>query len=55
MNSDLYEVFYVVIFYCVFKTKTIPLRKHYLLSSVTFTFIFKKAAPRSSILVAKKE
>lgn len=36
------KFFYVVILYCMFKTKTIPLRKQHLLSSVTFTFIFKK-------------
>lgn len=45
------KVFYVVILYCTFKTKTVPLTKQRLLSSATFTFIFLKGSSESSILV----
>lgn len=45
------KVFYVVILYCMFKIRTVPLRKQGLLSSVTFTLIFENVSFESSILV----
>lgn len=45
------KVFYVVMFYRTFKTRTVPLRKQSLLSSVAFTLIFKNVSSESSIPV----